>query len=689
MIKLNGLILPLAMALLLTPSATSKDTGMWYTPFYAKEMKYTWRTGHGSGSHNQFLADVDNDGDADAIAVFVTGGLAGKWYVAKSNGDGFGGWSQWTSGHGANSSKQLMADVTGDGRADAVAFYGTGGSAGSWYVAAAKASGGFDPYTLWKSGFGAGTSNQMLGDVTGDGKADAIAYNSGKWDVAPSSGSSFGSVATWRTGHGVGSADQFIADADGNGKADAIVAFGSGEWYVAKANSSGTAFGGYSNWTDQTNAQSLGNGASNRMLADINNDGKDDAIAYMSDGDWHMLISNGTNFVRAANSYYKPGSTGSNIVWKQNHGNDNQIVDYSATTWTGVADVYGNNHPGPVVFKNSGGIWQAIPGAYHASQPGTYDNYYYKPTQTNTWEARNYGYVPVGGTYDSGDTAKINAHLSELNAADVDFILLDLTNKIFNDRKRAARRAADICDTVVASSTGVQFAIAIDGRTSPASLESEAKHAWNLFLGNGSGTYEAVDKCAGTPRYFDITEGSVTKPLLAVYVDSGDRQAWENYTGSKTYANNFNIKWVQGTVRSSNLGSYPASDYIGWVFNEGAIKNNDLMTFSPGWDNHGTSSTPPVPRDNANFYKEKGWERVVCDGTMPDMVVIASYNEYGEETAVAPSDTSALPLNKQWSSPGRYWDITEDFNAAYKAGTTGICSLFVDRSTPTMGALAQ
>ena len=678
MCKLKVQLLLLASILWVAPTATGKDTGLWYSPLYAKDMKYTWQTGHGSGSHKQFLADVDNDGDADAIAVFVTGGLAGKWYVAKSNGDGFGGYSQWASGHGIGSSNQLMADVTGDGRADAIVFFGSGSLAGNWYVATAKSTSGFNTYTQWKSGFGAGTSNQIVGDVNGDGKADAIAYNNGKWDVALSSGSSFGSGSTWRTGHGVGSVAQFIADTSGDGKGDAVVAFGGGEWYVAKTNSSGTAFGGYSNWTDQTNAQSLGNGAVNRMLADINNDGKDDAISYMNNGEWHMLISNGNNFVRAANSYYKPGSTGSNIVWKQSHGNDAQVVDYSPTTWSGVADVYGNNFPGPVVFKRSGGIWQAIPGAYHSSQLGSSNNYYFKPSQSNTWEARNYGYEPVGGTYDSGDTVKINAHLSELNAADVDFILIDLTNKIFTDRKRTAHRVADICETVVSSSTGVKFAVAIDGRTSPASLESEARHAWNLYLGNGSGTYEAVDKCAGTSKYFNITTTSGTKPLLAVYVDSGDRQAWENYTGSKTYASNFNIKWVQGTVRPSNIGSYPASDYIGWVFNEGAIKNNDLMTFAPGWDNHGGSTTPPIDRDNANFYKEKGWERVVCDGPMPDMVVIASYKEYGEETAVAPSDTSALPLNKQWSSPSRYWDITEDFNAAYKSGSTSICSLFVD-----------
>ncbi len=691
-------ILPLVLAVSFATTSHAKDTGIWYSTLYAKEMKYTWATGHGSGSAAQFLADVDNDGDADAIAMFPTGGLAGKWYVAKSNGDGFGGWSQWASGHGIGSSAQLMADVTGDGRADAAVFFVSGSLAGNWYVATAKSSGGFDTFTQWKSGFGAGTSKQILGDVNGDGKADAIAYLNGKWDVALSGGSSFGTASTWRTGHGVGSADQLIADANGDGKSDAIAVFNSGKWYVAKANSGGTAFSGWSNWTDQSGATSLGASADKWMAEDIDDDGKADAIAYMGDGTWRMLLSNGTNFIKPASTYYIDASK---LNWKVNHGHSNQRIPYSTTTWVGVGDVYGNDHAAPVVFRKSGGIWQAIPGVYHANQPTTSKDYYFKPAMVNGWENRNYGYVPVGGTYDSGDVSAINGHLSALDDADIDFILLDETNSLYNDKKAIIRRALTVCETVVSSSTGVKFAVAIGGWRFPTSdpisarvhkLESEAEDVWKLFLDGGVGTHEALEKCNGTAKYFNTTDAS-TKPLLAVYGNEAHRDAWEAYGGTKTYANKFNIKWVQGSVCTTgangcnnDLGGRPASDFVGWAFTEGAIKNNDLMTFMPGWDNHVGST--PVSRDSANFYKEKGWERVVCDGTMPDMIVIASYNEYGEETAVAPSDTSALPLSKQWSSDGRYWDITKQFNAAYKSGSTAICSLFVNRE-PHVSGLAN
>jgi hypothetical protein len=65
-----------------------------------------------------------------------------------------------------------------------------------------------------------------------------------------------------------------------------------------------------------------------------------------------------------------------------------------------------------------------------------------------------------------------------------------------------------------------------------------------------------------------------------------------------------------------------------------------------------------------DFYKYKGWERVLSQ--KPKMVVINSFNEYFEKTAVAPSDTSSLTLYEQWKSPNLYWDITVEYNSRYK-----------------------
>jgi hypothetical protein len=63
---------------------------------------------------------------------------------------------------------------------------------GNWYVALSTGS-AFAPYTQWMSGFGLNSVTQVLGDVDGDGKADAAVayYSPSDWYVEPSNGSSF------------------------------------------------------------------------------------------------------------------------------------------------------------------------------------------------------------------------------------------------------------------------------------------------------------------------------------------------------------------------------------------------------------------------------------------------------------------------------------------------------------------
>ena len=86
----------------------------------SKNLLARWITGHGAGSSNQFLADVNGDGKADSIVYFAGDG---SWYVALSNGSGFNGYTRWITGHGAGSSNQFLADVNGDGKADSIVYF--------------------------------------------------------------------------------------------------------------------------------------------------------------------------------------------------------------------------------------------------------------------------------------------------------------------------------------------------------------------------------------------------------------------------------------------------------------------------------------------------------------------------------------------------------------------------------------
>jgi hypothetical protein len=89
------------------------------------------------------LADVNGDGRADAVAFVKStqaGVLFGDVYVALSTGSGFGGNQKWSDLMCVGDEDCGLADVNGDGRADAVAFVKSPGAThGDVYVALAPA----------------------------------------------------------------------------------------------------------------------------------------------------------------------------------------------------------------------------------------------------------------------------------------------------------------------------------------------------------------------------------------------------------------------------------------------------------------------------------------------------------------------------------------------------------------------
>lgn len=271
-----------------------------------------WVTGFGIGTSRQFLADVTGDGKADAVTFDRT---TGDWWVALSTGSSFNISDRWVAGHGYGSKNQLMGDVNGDGKADAVVFFdgvsntncGLGACSGSWFVATSNLAGSaFDAPGNWlQSGHGVGSSRQFLADATGDGKADAVVWSAktGDWWIANSDGIHFSwSPNKWIAGHGVGSSDQFLNDVSGDGKADAIVAFGScgyisppgggttyqcfkhgGRTWVST--SSGSSFNTPSTWHDN-----FGVGVSSFMFGDVFATSNEDLVSFdATSGDWWVL----------------------------------------------------------------------------------------------------------------------------------------------------------------------------------------------------------------------------------------------------------------------------------------------------------------------------------------------------------------------------------------------------------------
>lgn len=143
------------------------------------------------------VADVNGDGKADiigfgSIGVFVSLATGGGNFAAPIS--ALSGFGQSTAGGGwtnQNTFTRQVADVNADGRADIVGF----GASGTFY-ALGQADGTFGPVTTDIGLFGTtaaagGWTSQdiyprLLGDVTGDGRADIIGFGAAGAFVSPS-----------------------------------------------------------------------------------------------------------------------------------------------------------------------------------------------------------------------------------------------------------------------------------------------------------------------------------------------------------------------------------------------------------------------------------------------------------------------------------------------------------------------
>jgi len=197
---------------------------------------------------------------------------------------------------------RLLADITGEGRADIVGF----GNDGVW-TALSNPDGTFaDPkFVLADFGFEAGgwrvdKHPRYLADLRGNGRSDIVGFGDAGVHVALSNGdgtfqptqfvlADFGQEAGgWR----VDKHPRFVVDVNGDGRAD-IVGFGDAGVYVALGNGDGTfqpvrfvlpAFGlEAGGWRVDRHP---------RFLADITGEGRADIVGFGDDGVW-VALGNG------------------------------------------------------------------------------------------------------------------------------------------------------------------------------------------------------------------------------------------------------------------------------------------------------------------------------------------------------------------------------------------------------------
>ena len=255
--------------------------------------------------HPRVLGDVTGEGRADIVGF----GDAGV-YVALSNGDGSFTMAAGIAGFGIDQGwrvdqhPRFLADVTGDGRADIVGFGNDGvyvalsNGDGSFTMAAGIADFGVD------QGWRVDRHPRFLADVTGDGRADIVAFGDNNVYVALSNGDGTFQTPVWgigdlcfNQGWRTDQHPRLLADVTGDGRAD-IVGFGGEGVYIALSNGNGT-FSLAGGVADFGLDQGWRIGKHPRFLADVTGNGRADIVGFADDGVW-VSLGNGDGTFRPA-----------------------------------------------------------------------------------------------------------------------------------------------------------------------------------------------------------------------------------------------------------------------------------------------------------------------------------------------------------------------------------------------------
>lgn len=319
-------------------------------------------TGTGGGPQSLAVADVNGDGKLDVLVANYQTTTLGVLL-----GNGSGGFTLQAAMPRigvSNPTSLVVADVNGDGKVDALATDSNGrglsvilnnGNGSFTYQNTSPDTGGDVPYDV------------AVGDVNGDGKADALVVNSFSGTLGVLLGAGNGSFSLQSDLPATGGSSPYsvaIADVNGDNKLDALVANrGTNTLGVLLGNGSG-------GFTLQAASPSIGTGSrpTSVAVADFNLDGKLDALVTNTNaGTLAVLLGNGSGgFTLQANTFY------TNAV--------------SNTFGLTVADVNGDRKPDALVADASGNVLSVLLNrtstlATRAALPGTSASLYPNPAQ--------------------------------------------------------------------------------------------------------------------------------------------------------------------------------------------------------------------------------------------------------------------------------------------------------------------
>jgi hypothetical protein len=286
---------------------------------------------HGVSAANQiYYSDVNGDGRADAI-YFDTYRSNGLWIALSQGRTGFSAVTQWTQLQGPSRPTQLQwADVNADGRADLLYF--DAGRTDRLLVGISNGVNGFSTPVSWLQHGPSSPDQMQFADVNGDGRADALYFDTSRsnavW-VSLSTGSGFTAPSKWLQ-HGPSTPAQIqYRDVTGDGKADALYFDTSRSNAVWVSLSTGSSFGAPANWLQH--GPSLN---SQLQYADVNADGRADALYFdtsRSNAVW-VSLSTGSGFTAPSKWLQHGPSTPAQIQYRDVTGDGKADALYFETS---------------------------------------------------------------------------------------------------------------------------------------------------------------------------------------------------------------------------------------------------------------------------------------------------------------------------------------------------------------------